>query len=435
MDLEDETVSCCSWLCPSFGSSRELGANEPLLRARVARENSAGELQRLQSLAQDGDGNDINFFLASTEIHESESKGNGLKKKRKGGNLKFSDIYELSEEIGKGSTATVFRCVKRQGKENNRISKSFSVKIINKKKVAAMYNDIYQQLKREVDILDNLRHPHIIRLYGMFESEKVLHMVTEYASGGELFDYLVSRPNGLLSEAQASQLIRQVVSAVAYMHSNKVIHRDIKLENILLAEKPGKDIKLKIIDFGLAKTMAPNEKAKTFFGTVGYLAPEMTKRRYSFGVDVWAVGVLTYVLLCGVFPFDDDARKNRSSQYKLKFPPWAKNISSSAKDLLYTLLQVKPSARATATEATQHPWVKGETASPKLLLSSPKQLRLVGSSSNLRIQGIDKSGILPDSLVISGNSSMNAYSVSPLSLADDLQTDSKSTKTSFDSVN
>lgn len=138
-------------------------------------------------------------------------------------------------------------------------------------------------------------------------------MVTEYASGGELFDYLVSRPNGLLSEAQASQLIRQVVSAVAYMHSNKVIHRDIKLENILLAEKPGKDIKLKIIDFGLAKTMAPNEKAKTFFGTVGYLAPEMTKRRYSFGVDVWAVGVLTYVLLCGVFPFDDDARKSKNS--------------------------------------------------------------------------------------------------------------------------
>lgn len=135
--------------------------------------------------------------------------------------------------------------------------------------------------------------------------------MTEYAAGGELFDHLVSRPNGLLSEAEASQLIRQVVSAVAYMHRSNVIHRDIKLENILLARNSVDEIQLKIIDFGLAKLMGPNEKAKTFFGTVGYLAPEMARRQYSFGVDVWAVGVLTYVLLCGVFPFDDDLRKSK----------------------------------------------------------------------------------------------------------------------------
>eukprot|EP00511_Aplanochytrium_stocchinoi_P001165 CAMPEP_0204827046 /NCGR_PEP_ID=MMETSP1346-20131115/4613_1 /ASSEMBLY_ACC=CAM_ASM_000771 /TAXON_ID=215587 /ORGANISM="Aplanochytrium stocchinoi, Strain GSBS06" /LENGTH=352 /DNA_ID=CAMNT_0051955339 /DNA_START=103 /DNA_END=1158 /DNA_ORIENTATION=- len=349
----NDNDSCCCCLWPSL--SQNHAYDEPLLHARVARENSFGELQRLQSFARGDSDDDLHSKFLGVPGNSADKNAEAIKNKHAKKRLTFNDIYSLEEQIGKGSTAVVFKCRK---KNVNAIDKAFAVKIIDKKKVSVMYTDIYQQLKREVDILDSLRHPYIIRLHGMFESEKALHVVTEYAAGGELFDYLISRPNGLLSEAEASQLIRQITSAVAYMHMNNVLHRDIKLENILLADKPEEhnSCVLKIIDFGLAKTMKRSERAKTFFGTVGYLAPEMVSRRYSFGVDVWAIGVLTFVLLCGVFPFEDDVRKGAKVNYKLKFPPWAKNISASAKDLLKALLQVNPNARATAASAMDHPW-------------------------------------------------------------------------------
>lgn len=125
---------------------------------------------------------------SSDETGNEEQKS---KRRIKSKKLRFRDIYELGEEIGKGSTATVFRCFKRKGDGKTNMGMSFAVKIIDKKKVAAMYNNIYQQLKREVDILDKLRHPHIIRLYGMFESEKVLRLrLTSCQNRDELTMYL-----------------------------------------------------------------------------------------------------------------------------------------------------------------------------------------------------------------------------------------------------
>lgn len=248
-----------------------------------------------------------------------------------------------------------------------------------------MFSELLTQFRQEVHVLRMLNHPHIVKLYEVFESKNYLHVVTEFVQGGELFDYLVERPDRLLSEAEASGIVRQVAWAIADMHKNGIIHRDIKLENILVAHKPlDEEIfpTIKIIDFGLAKVFtkpAPasptspvspllqesnvSNTAHTFFGTLGYIAPEMMKRNgYAQSVDNWALGVLTYVLLCGVFPFDDDpattsAARAKGIDYTLKYPPWASNISDSAKDLLKKLLEPNPSKRVSAGRALLHPWV------------------------------------------------------------------------------
>jgi len=304
----------------------------------------------------------------------------------------FADVYSIAEQVGKGATSSCFKCA------HKRSGNTLAVKIIDKRRVAMMFPELLTQFRSEVTILQMLAHPHIIKLYEVFESDTTLNVVTEFVTGGELFDYLVERPDRLLSEHEASGIIRQVSWAIAYMHSHGVMHRDLKLENVLVASRPADDEDfptIKIIDFGLAKVYgnqpaaaaaaaagnnvegsAMPATANTFFGTVGYIAPEMMKRRgYSHHVDNWAMGVLLYVLLCGVFPFDDDpsAAVRANSDYQLKFPPWAK-LSDSAKDLLRKLLEVNPSKRLTAGKALQHPWVTGETASRNAVLGTPRLL-------------------------------------------------------------
>lgn len=218
-------------------------------------------------------------------------------------------------------------------------------------------------------------------------------MVTEYVSGGELFDYLVEKPKGVLSEAEVSGIVRQVANALAYLHKEvHVIHRDVKLENILVSRRPVEDDGeifplVKLIDFGLAKqftsttsqTVTSSGKpfsATTYFGTQGYIAPEMDAVRkstgYSYGVDVWALGVLTYVLLCGVFPFESSQAMRSGG---IKYPPWCSQyISPSAKELVSKLLCVDPNKRLTASRACVHEWIAGATASTLALLGTPQML-------------------------------------------------------------
>jgi serine/threonine protein kinase len=327
----------------------------------------------------------------------------------------YADVYANQEQIGKGATSSCFKCV------HKRSGNVLAVKIIDKRRVAMMFPELLVQFRSEVSILRMLAHPHIIKLYEVFESEVSLSVVTEFVPGGELFDYLVERPDRLLSEHEASGIMRQVAWAIAYMHTHGVMHRDLKLENILVASRPADDEDcptIKVIDFGLAKiyfnTAAEQQQpppldpmsptANTFFGTVGYIAPEMIKRRgYTHHVDNWAMGVLLYVLLCGVFPFDDDPRvRSSNNEYLVKYPPWAK-ISDSAKDLLRKLLEVNPSKRLTAGKALQHPWVTGETASRNAILGTPrlleelKQKHLYGSST-LRATAAAGGGVEPRDL-------------------------------------
>jgi serine/threonine protein kinase len=159
------------------------------------------------------------------------------------------------------------------------------------------------------------------------------------------------------------------------MHSNQIIHRDLKPENLLLTSK-NKDAEVKLIDFGLAKIMQ-EDVARSFLGTKGYLAPEMLKRdAYDKSVDMWALGVIAFVLLCGCLPFDDDGSRLVSDsavrqKFTLRFPRWSSNLSNSAKDLLHNLLDVDPKRRFTAEQALKHPWVVGKTVQPNNYLQSP----------------------------------------------------------------
>ena len=194
-------------------------------------------------------------------------------------------------------------------------------------------------------------------------------------SGGELFDYVVEK--GTLSEEEASIIVRKITSAVAFMHSLNIIHRDLKPENLLLTSKRA-DAEIKIIDFGLAKEMTDTrDHARSFLGTKGYLAPEMLLRHaYDKSVDIWALGVIVFVLLCGCLPFDDDSSRIPSEsiakkRFTLRFPSWATNLSPSAKDILQKLLDVDPKTRFTAEQALAHPWVSGKTVIPNNYLQSP----------------------------------------------------------------
>jgi serine/threonine protein kinase len=282
----------------------------------------------------------------------------------------FQRKYMLRREIGSGSTSKVFDCVR---KKDNEI---FACKVINKVEIETNFSGLLDQFNLEIKVLKMLNHPNIIKLVDAYETSDSVYMVLEKCYGGELFDHVVDK--GTLNEEEASTIIRNITSAVRHMHSLDIIHRDLKPENLLLTSS-GKDAEVKLIDFGLAKVMQ-DDVARSFLGTKGYLAPEMLKRdAYDKSVDMWALGVIAFVLLCGCLPFDDDAVRLTSEsaarkKFTLRFPRWSSNLSNSAKDLLYNLLDVDPTMRFTAEQALSHPWMRGKTVQINNYLESPSLL-------------------------------------------------------------
>lgn len=281
--------------------------------------------------------------------------------------------YELLEEIGHGGTSVVYKCHER------RTGITRACKIIDRRAVEREHNVVMEQFRVEIQVLQSLTHPNIIHIEDVFISESKICMVTEYMGGGELFDYVVDR--GTLSEVDASSIVRQITSAVAYLHARGIIHRDLKPENLMLTSK-SRGAAVKIIDFGLAKLLNTDDKTASFLGTRGYLAPEMLQRQaYSMSVDMWALGIIVYVLLCGCLPFDDDGgkiinEKAARAKFGLRFPRWASGLSESAKDLLRNLLEVDSADRYTAEQALAHPWVTG-ARTPNKFLKSPNYLRSI----------------------------------------------------------
>jgi len=280
--------------------------------------------------------------------------------------------YSLEEAIGVGSTSTVHRCLLKADPKQQ-----FACKVIDMDFIEDRFRGMMAQFQTEIVSLQELRHENIIQLFDVYMTEAKIYIVMEWMDGGEVFDFVVKK--GTLTEKEASDLVRQVTSALVYMHGNNICHRDLKPENLLLKYDTNSDKPLivKIIDFGLSKSLAPEQPvASTFLGTRGYLAPEMIQRQeYTKAVDVWALGVIVFVLVCGCLPFDDDssAVDNVGQRFILRFPGWANNLSPSAKDLLQHLLDTNPMRRFTAVQAAKHPWVEGETASP-VFLASPGRI-------------------------------------------------------------
>jgi serine/threonine protein kinase len=223
-------------------------------------------------------------------------------------------------------------------------------------------------LQTEVDILHSCDHPNVVRLHEVYETDEHYYIIMELIKGGELFDKIVQLQS--YSERDASRLIHQIVSALDHLHERSIVHRDLKPENLLLAND-SIDSPVLLADFGLSKVIDPANPLNVPVGTPGYVAPEVVQclddesKCYGLEVDMWAVGVVMYILLCGYPPFyaeDDDEVFDQilAGDFEYPSPHWD-SISSEAKDLINKLLVVDPTKRMKAEEALKHPWLKGVT--------------------------------------------------------------------------
>ncbi|XP_073729286.1 calcium/calmodulin-dependent protein kinase type II subunit gamma isoform X28 [Misgurnus anguillicaudatus] len=264
---------------------------------------------------------------------------------------RFTDEYQLYEELGKGAFSVVRRCVKKS------TGQEYAAKIINTKKLSARD---HQKLEREARICRLLKHPNIVRLHESISEEGFHYLVFDLVTGGELFEDIVARE--YYSEADASHCINQILESVSHIHQHDIVHRDLKPENLLLASKM-KGAAVKLADFGLAIEVQGDQQAWFgFAGTPGYLSPEVLRKDpYGKPVDIWACGVILYILLVGYPPFwDEDQHKLyqqiKAGAYDFPSPEWD-TVTPEAKNLINQMLTINPAKRITADQALKHPWV------------------------------------------------------------------------------
>uniref|UniRef100_A0A8C5R554 calcium/calmodulin-dependent protein kinase n=1 Tax=Leptobrachium leishanense TaxID=445787 RepID=A0A8C5R554_9ANUR len=264
---------------------------------------------------------------------------------------RFTDEYQLYEELGKGAFSVVRRCVKKSSNQE------YAAKIINTKKLSARD---HQKLEREARICRLLKHPNIVRLHESISEEGFHYLVFDLVTGGELFEDIVARE--YYSEADASHCIHQILESVNHIHQHDIVHRDLKPENLLLASKC-KGAAVKLADFGLAIEVQGDQQAWFgFAGTPGYLSPEVLRKDpYGKPVDIWACGVILYILLVGYPPFwDEDQHKLyqqiKAGAYDFPSPEWD-TVTPEAKNLINQMLTINPTKRITADQALKHPWV------------------------------------------------------------------------------
>ncbi|XP_056112261.1 calcium/calmodulin-dependent protein kinase type II delta chain isoform X14 [Rhinichthys klamathensis goyatoka] len=264
---------------------------------------------------------------------------------------RFTDEYQLYEELGKGAFSVVRRCVKKS------TGQEYAAKIINTKKLSARD---HQKLEREARICRLLKHPNIVRLHDSISEEGFHYLVFDLVTGGELFEDIVARE--YYSEADASHCINQILESVCHIHQHDIVHRDLKPENLLLASKM-KGAAVKLADFGLAIEVQGDQQAWFgFAGTPGYLSPEVLRKDpYGKPVDIWACGVILYILLVGYPPFwDEDQHKLylqiKAGAYDFPSPEWD-TVTPEAKNLINQMLTINPAKRITADQAIKHPWI------------------------------------------------------------------------------
>jgi len=260
------------------------------------------------------------------------------------------------KEIGHGHYGVVRKC------QNRITGEWFAIKTVRKMRVRRL-----EILKREIEILQTLNHPNIIKLVDVFEDEKYIHLVQELCTGGELFDQIIAKAKseeGHYSERDACKIVKKILEAIAYCHEHHVCHRDLKPENFIF--KSTKDSEFKIIDFGLSNFEDLNNQGvmTTRVGTPYYIAPEVLNRKYTKACDLWSIGVIMYILLCGYPPFwgeNDYEIFHKVKTEEVKFPTkgW-QNISIEAKTLILELLCKNYKERPTATQALHHPWFQME---------------------------------------------------------------------------
>jgi len=276
----------------------------------------------------------------------------------KASRMSIRDLYEIQAELGSGTFATVKLGILKQ------TGKAYAIKIIDK----ATLQENREALLTEISILKQVDHPNVINMKEIFETRKKLYLIMDVLDGGELFDRIVE--NGTFTEKDASNLTRSILGATKYLHDLGIVHRDLKPENLLYTDTTDK-AEIKIADFGLSKFVTNGELLQTACGTPGYVAPEvLLLQGYGKEVDMWSIGVIVYILLCGFPPFygESDAEMFeliKEASFDFPSPYWDK-ISDSAKDLVKGLLQKNPEKRLDTQAALKHPWAIGDTASTEV---------------------------------------------------------------------
>jgi calcium-dependent protein kinase len=255
--------------------------------------------------------------------------------------------YTFGKSLGSGSFGTVRQAVHKQTGQNR------AVKILKKSEQDE------EKLFLEVDILAKLSHPNIMQIYEFYDDSSNFYIVSEFCSGGELFDTISDK--GIFTEKEAAHLLKQILSAVCYSHQNNVVHRDLKPENILLDDKTN-DPLIKLIDWGGARYFSKNKKMTKISGTPYYIAPEVLNEVYDEKCDVWSCGVILYILLCGYPPFNGDTdteimKSVKKGQFDYPIEEWGL-ISKEAKDLVSNMLKYDSKSRSSALECLAHPWFK-----------------------------------------------------------------------------
>ncbi|KAK9968441.1 hypothetical protein ABG768_002768 [Culter alburnus] len=265
----------------------------------------------------------------------------------------ISDRYKVGRMIGDGNFAVVHECVEHS------TGRAYALKIINKGKCRGKEH----MIQNEVAILRRVKHPNIVLLIEEMDTYSELYLVMELVKGGDLFDAITSANR--YTERDASGMLYNLANAIKYLHSLNIVHRDIKPENLLVYEHQDGSKSLKLGDFGLATVV--DGPLYTVCGTPTYVAPEIiAETGYGLKVDIWAAGVITYILLCGFPPFrgstdDQEALFDQILLGQLEFPPpYWDNVSDSAKELIVSMLQVEVDQRYTALQVLEHPWVTND---------------------------------------------------------------------------
>ena len=282
--------------------------------------------------------------------------------KVRGGALKIDikQVYKFNEILGGGQFGTV-----RIGYRLDNPTKKYAIKSISKKNMTT--NDL-NNLLTEVQILSSLDHPNIIKLVETYQDQYYLHIVTDLCTGKDVFTHCLQKAK--LTEKDICVIIFKIVSAVQYLHENKIVHRDLKAENIML-ESNEPDADIKIIDFGLSKKYNSNQKMHAKTGTPYYVSPEVINGEYDEKCDIWSIGILAYLLLSGGLPFavahnhKRDAKEEEKELYNkiLNEKPnftgrvW-KSYTRKAIDFVNSCLEKNPKKRLSAKEALEHPWFK-----------------------------------------------------------------------------